>query len=964
MKNCFIIVSLLLSLPGTSVAAPATESPLPLPTEAELAAAPNQPIPKTETHPEEWANPGSLGPTGLVAQRCMLRLEYRILAVEPGSPAAGRMLPGDVVAGIGGQLFQPEDYSAEHPSVAKYNQFMEPNVALGDALEAAAKDGGRLVLTVRRKTGLGSVALQLPSRRSLSETYPWNCPKSEQVAEELAARFATQPLPYQKDLYATAWYGLFLLNHDPEKYRSKIDQIVDLVMAKLPEIRSGSQLRGYGGGTWVWHTSLFGTFLAEYAMITNQRDKMRPHLNLLVAHLFDVRMVGNLWGHTKWHNYGRTSGGFVAASSQAGLALLCMREAGAAIDDSAMAKVLDSLSSSINRNTGQVAYGSPDDGSAGADLNWSSILAEKSQLGVESLMRQGAVQLAMQLDGRTGEALACSHFMERMILSHATHGITPDWGLLDASRAFAASDPAACRKLLDAVRYRLNLCLRWDGGLQLVPYRNRRGEEYGVDTFHADRYAPAMWGLVLSMPKKRLYLLSKTLAPDSTADLPRTSTPPIDGSLSVRHLTCGGGKAYFVAHDGTEEWGVYQKEFKNGGIRLLQGGFRQAPHELVLWENKLIFSVPGASLWAWDGNQARELMKIRARGSKAAAQFTPFKGELFFVSPPSSKKALGGELWKTNGTKAGTVKVRDGLWTLLGGGSSWQSDVGHARSLQSALGRLFFVTCETEPAGKPLFDTFSLWTSDGTAGGTTKLATKKLQVVAVDNNNSPRGSYLGMECGGKLLFCADNKLWESDGTAAGTRESPLNIRTPNNFSRFENMLLLSGRPGKGKGKAARLQIFLTNGTSQATHSFPPGFQRLHQITSVGDQRFFFIANDGRHGDELWVSEGGPADTRVVRELYPGAHGGIIGNLVALGDELYFTATDPEQGTELWRSDGTPEGTTIADLVPGPAGSLPDHLQAADDLLYFYTTATARDRQLWRLDPERAASAFKRPEEVR
>jgi ELWxxDGT repeat protein len=222
------------------------------------------------------------------------------------------------------------------------------------------------------------------------------------------------------------------------------------------------------------------------------------------------------------------------------------------------------------------------------------------------------------------------------------------------------------------------------------------------------------------------------------------------------------------------------------------------------------------------------------------------------------------------------MKVRDGLWMLLGGGNSWQSDVGHARSLHSALGRLFFAT----------------------------------------------------------------------------RESPLNIRTPNNFSRFGNMLLLSGRPGRGK--RARLQIFLTNGTPQATHSFSPGVNRLHQITTVGEQRFFFVANDGSHGDELWISEGSPADTRVVRELNPGTHGGIVGNLVALGDELYFTASDPKHGTELWRSDGT----TIADLVPGPAGSIPGHLQAADGRLYFSTTAITRDRQLWQLDPARAADAFK------
>lgn len=937
---------------------------LELPTADEIKATKDLPIPPTNTHPVEWANAGSLGAMGVIAQRSMVDLQYRVLLVGAGSPTQGSLLPGDLIVGINGDHFQPQSYAGEHPSVKKYNRFMEPNVAMGNALDTACgKNKGQLTLTVNRRGKLGTVTIQLPSQKGFSETYPWDCEKSDQLAAEIAARFATEKLPYRNDLYATVWYGLFLLNQDPEIYEKKIEEIVALVLNELKRVRSGGPARGYGGGTWVWRTALYGSFLAEYSMIAGRKKEMLPHLNLVVDQLFDVRMVGDLWGHSKWHNYGRIDGGFVAASSQAALALLSLKQAGAALSDSALGKVMDALGSSINRQSGQVGYGSPNDGSSREKLNWTAIQADKTQLGVESLMRQGAVQLAMQLDGRTDEARACSHFMERMILSHATHGITPDWGFLDATRALESTDPAACRRLLDAIRYRLNLCLRWDGGIQLVPYRNRRGEEYGVDTFNADKYAPAMWGLILSMPKKRLFLLSKAVDPGTEVQLPTSTTHPLRESISARHLTVGEEKIYYAAPDGVNKWGVYEHDFSTGTSRLLQGALTRQPHELFYWDGKLFFSVTDSSLWVWDGKRAEKLLTNKRGRGKAPAQFTVYKGALYFVAPPGRKPAMGGELWKSDGTRQGTVKVKDGLWMLLGGSSSWQSDVGHARSMQVAFGKLFFATCETDSRGKPLSREFSLWTSDGSEKGTVKLMDAPLAVVATDHQNAPYGSYLGVEYQEKLFFSAGGRLWESDGTPAGTLQSPLNIKTPNNFSISGDRIIISGSgPRKPKGKG-RVSLFISKGTAAQTVSVSPGVERVRQITSIpGTDRFFFVADDGRHGEELWASDGTMKHTKMVMDLNPGPYGGMIDNLIAIGGRIYFSASDGVAGCELWRSGGSSDSTEISDLLPGSEGSFPGQVRAADGKISFYTTAISRGRQLWHFDPDRIPSVFMRPSE--
>jgi ELWxxDGT repeat protein len=427
----------------------------------------------------------------------------------------------------------------------------------------------------------------------------------------------------------------------------------------------------------------------------------------------------------------------------------------------------------------------------------------------------------------------------------------------------------------------------------------------------------------------------------------------------VRHLTCGGGKAYFAAPEGPTNWGVYEYEPARRKSRLLQGGLRYPPQELLFWQNKLFFSVPGASLWVCDGAKAVELQSVK-QPRKAAAQFTPFGNALYFVSPPSGKEKRGGELWKTDGTRAGTTKVRGDLWMLLGGSAHWQTDMAHAQSLQASLGKLFFVTCETDRQGKPELETFALWVSDGTAKGTIQLATKRPAVLAIDNGNAPRGSFLGVAFKGKLYFSADNKLWESDGTPAGTRESALRIRSPNYFAFFQGRLLLSGWHARGRRQKGGAQLILTDGTTAGTRSFSASVNELRQITVIDDKRFCFVGNDGLKGDELWVSDGTAANTRLVRECRPGPAGGVIDNLIRLKGQVYFTAGDEPHGYELWRTDGSAEKTQVADLLPGPEGSLCGQLRAADGKLYFYTTAIVKGRQLWCCDPERPQLTFRRP----
>jgi ELWxxDGT repeat protein len=120
----------------------------------------------------------------------------------------------------------------------------------------------------------------------------------------------------------------------------------------------------------------------------------------------------------------------------------------------------------------------------------------------------------------------------------------------------------------------------------------------------------------------------------------------------------------------------------------------------------------------------------------------------------------GVELWKTDGTAAGTVLVKD----IIPGSNS-----SSPRRLTDVGGKLFFVA--SNDLGEP-----QLWRSDGTTRGTTPVvalapgdgveANVVEKLVGVGNNAyfiSPFGFF------GSTTEYA---LWESDGTPAGTVKVP------------------------------------------------------------------------------------------------------------------------------------------------------------------------------------------------
>ena len=201
-----------------------------------------------------------------------------------------------------------------------------------------------------------------------------------------------------------------------------------------------------------------------------------------------------------------------------------------------------------------------------------------------------------------------------------------------------------------------------------------------------------------------------------------------------------------------------------------------------------------------------------------------------------------------------------------------------------------------------------LWRTDGTAAGTELVA----DICPGHCSSWPRVMTTGA---GRLLFSVEldplgREPWSSDGTAAGTRA--LGDLCPGSCS----------------------SVDLDSARRSAS---------LPDVT-------LFVASEPAGGRELWQTDGTPAGTSRIADLWPGPSGSDPDTLTTFAGRVYFAAREPAHGLELWSTDGTAAGTRLAnDFDNGPFGSQVAVLGAIENgLLLRESTGTLSD--LWIVQP--------------
>lgn len=136
-------------------------------------------------------------------------------------------------------------------------------------------------------------------------------------------------------------------------------------------------------------------------------------------------------------------------------------------------------------------------------------------------------------------------------------------------------------------------------------------------------------------------------------------------------------------------------------------------------------------------------------------------------------------------------------------------------------------------------------------------------------------------------------------------------------------------------------------------------------------KLYFTADDGTHGDELWVYDPATEDCQMVYDINSGSQGSSPENMLVFNGKLYFTATDgymlldrSYSGTELWVYDGTNDPVIVYDINTQPdsgyAGNMssdPMYLTIHNNKLYFRAYDGVNGIELWEYDGKAVPAVY-------
>jgi ELWxxDGT repeat protein len=391
---------------------------------------------------------------------------------------------------------------------------------------------------------------------------------------------------------------------------------------------------------------------------------------------------------------------------------------------------------------------------------------------------------------------------------------------------------------------------------------------------------------------------------------------PQSGTLASTVLPYGrfvpfGGRLLFVANNGLTGPELWATDGTTAGTVLVKdvvpGPGEGSTRGLAALGSVAIFRVdsgPQAGLWRTDGTAGGSSLvkKVVIHGPEAwsgvadvagspSRTFTVVSRVAFFVGQDA---AHGVELWRTDGTPAGTGLVKDLSPGPVDAFPAWPV---------AAAGRLFFRAL-APTNWRPL-----LYSTDGTPAGTKVVKAG----VAMETPVVARGKVFFVDIAGTRP-----EIWVSDGSPSGTKR----------LTRFAEggQTLRRGLASSGSAvfftvdTGSGVELWTSDGTEAGTHSLLEDEASLDGTPAALGGRLFFLST--LTGDlTLWKTDGTPAGTQPVKDLGP-----FVGNvplvLEAAARRLFFACSDGGFGMELWTSDGTEPGTRIAASFALPSPSVP------------------------------------------
>lgn len=336
-------------------------------------------------------------------------------------------------------------------------------------------------------------------------------------------------------------------------------------------------------------------------------------------------------------------------------------------------------------------------------------------------------------------------------------------------------------------------------------------------------------------------------------------TKRVGGRFGGRMASLGGNTFFTrIAPDGTDKWelamfGADPAAASTVATFNYTGNLEySSQYPMVAFAGKIWFAANGTSssftVYSSDGT---------ATGTKSMS-----------YTPTANYAQYGGATWPVVGDRmyvptTSGVQVVDatGTFTSLGVAP------GKVTAIDAAEGRIWFAIGGT------------LWITDGTAIGTTQVK------VITSSSSNPIWKIVAISKGSAFVFTGSGSsptAWASDGTATGTTS----IGSVPGWTRFKSGLAFLGSGGVSLVSAAVTTPVVIG-------------PRANRLLGAGD-RLFFSATDDVHGEELWVSDGTKAGTKLAGDLRIGKESSAPTPLAVHGGYLYFSADNGAIGAELWR----------------------------------------------------------------
>lgn len=324
-------------------------------------------------------------------------------------------------------------------------------------------------------------------------------------------------------------------------------------------------------------------------------------------------------------------------------------------------------------------------------------------------------------------------------------------------------------------------------------------------------------------------------------------------------------------------------------IHSQNGDRGSSPVDFFEFNGKIYFSAKteslGREIWVSDvsKNETVLLKDINPGTADGIFTFEPvvLNGFLYFFAIDGDSN---GELWKTDGTETGTIKITDNL--------------NNEFSLLTVVNNfIFFIVDKT------------LWKSDGTMGSS---------IIVKENLPISNKVLFQTELNNSFIFTIkientnSSQLWKSDGTNEST--SPISIIADgigiggtSNFSqyiKYNNELYFVVRSFNTFGSNSG-GIMKSDGTQNGTvpvkgiHPANNNLITYGDVTVVNNKLYFSFLERNQKRLFIWESDGTEANTKKIYDFNAGANFFTPSNFIVKENSLFFLSGNSNEGTSLF-----------------------------------------------------------------